>query len=106
VPASSWLDNTPPPRPTATLVALPATGEQYVRITPAKGELAWLWVVRTSRSGQWTTEILPNAVHLHRLAGTGPIDRVVVNAVDRVGNMSASAVARAARASSPAVTDR
>jgi uncharacterized lipoprotein YddW (UPF0748 family) len=106
VPPSSWLDNTPPPRPTATLVALPATGEQYVRIAPAKGEAAWLWVVRTSRSGQWTTEILPNAVHLHRLGGAGPVDRVVVNAVDRVGNMSASAIARPARAASPVVSDR
>jgi len=93
VPASSWLDGAPPPRPTATLFASAATGERYVRLTPAKGEKPWLWLVRTLANGQWTTEILPNEVRSHRLVA-GDIERVVVNAVDRVGNLSAAAVAR------------
>jgi hypothetical protein len=87
VPASPWLDRTPPPRPTATLVTSSATGEQYLRLTPGKGEAPWLWVVRSLRAGQWSTEILPNEVRSHRLAGDA--ERVVVNAVDRVGNLSA-----------------
>jgi len=105
IPASPWLDATPPPRPMATLLAAPATGEPYVRLTPAKGELPWLWVVRTLQGGQWTTEILPNAVRSHRLGlpGAGEIERVVVNAVDRTGNLSAPAVARPARAATAAV---
>jgi len=90
VPASPWLDNTPPPRPTAVLVTSAATGEQYVRLTPGKGKTTWLWLVRTFRAGQWTTEILPNEVRSHRLAVEA--ERVVVNAVDRVGNLSAAAV--------------
>ena len=91
VPASPWLDHTPPARPAATLVTLPATGERYVRLDPGGREKPWLWVVRTLQGGQWTTEILPNEVHLHRLGalGTGDVERVVVNAVDRVGNLSA-----------------
>ena len=105
IPASPWLDATPPPRPMATLLAAPATGEPYVRLTPAKGELPWLWVVRTLQGGQWTTEILPNAVRSHRLGvpGAGEIERVVVNAVDRTGNLSAPAVARPARAAAAVV---
>jgi hypothetical protein len=92
VPSSPWLDGTPPPRPTATLVHSLATGEPYVRLTPGKGEAPWLWVIRSLRGGEWTTEILPNAVRSHRLAGDA--ERVVVNAVDRVGNLSANVVAR------------
>jgi hypothetical protein len=106
VPASPWLDAVPPPRPTATLVTSPATGEPYVRLIPAKGEAPWLWVVRTLRDGQWTTEILPEGIRSHRLVGPGPIERVVVNAVDRVGNLSAPAVARSAHTTTPVVSKR
>jgi len=90
VPASPWLDKTPPPRPTVVLTLSAATGEPYVRLTPGKGKATWLWVVRSLRAGQWTTEILPNEVRLHRLASEA--ERVVVNAVDRVGNLSAPTV--------------
>jgi uncharacterized lipoprotein YddW (UPF0748 family) len=92
VPASPWLDNVPPPRPTATRSHSSATGEPYVRLTPGKGEAPWLWVVRSLRGGVWTTEVLPNAVRSHRLASDA--ERVVVNAVDRVGNLSANVEAR------------
>jgi hypothetical protein len=97
VPASPWLDARAPARPTATLVTNAATGERYVRLTPGAGEKPWLWVVRTLQGGQWHTEILPNEVRSHRLgaAGVGDIERVVVNAVDRVGKLSPSAIIRA-----------
>lgn len=107
VPASAWLDGTPPPRPVATLVTSGATGEPYVRLTPGKGEAPWLWVVRTLRGGQWTTEILPNEIRSHRLDGSaGAVERVVVNAVDRVGNLSAPAVARPGKGAAALVSDR
>ena len=116
VPASPWLDHTPPGRPAIARYADPATGEPYVRLTPARGEKTWLWVVRTRRGGVWTTEILPGSERTHRLApppaadstsavlaGTpadslartapaAPVDRVVVTAVDRTGNESKPAV--------------
>jgi hypothetical protein len=60
-----------------------------------------LWVVRTLANGQWTTEILPNEARSHRLVA-GDIERVIVNAVDRVGNLSAAAVARPSSAPSVA----
>jgi uncharacterized lipoprotein YddW (UPF0748 family) len=94
VPASSWLDRTPPPRPTAALMISDATGEQYLRLTAAKGEAPWLWLVRTLRGGVWSTEVLPNEVRSHRLGAPGEVERVVVNAVDRVGNLSSGAELR------------
>jgi uncharacterized lipoprotein YddW (UPF0748 family) len=106
VPASSWLDGTPPPRPVATFVLSRATGEPYIRLTPGKGEAPWLWVVRTLRGGQWTTEILPNEVRSHRLVGSGDIERIVANAVDRVGNLSAPAVVRPGKGTGAVVSDR
>ena len=104
VPASPWLEGTPPPRPTATLFSSSATGEPYVRLTSAPGSKPWLWLVRTLQGGQWTTEVLPNEVRSHRLgvAGTGEIERVVVNVVDRVGVLSPAVVAHSGR-SAPAV---
>jgi uncharacterized lipoprotein YddW (UPF0748 family) len=104
VPASPWLGAAPPPRPTATLFASTATGERYVRLTPAPGSKPWLWLVRTLQGGQWMTEVLPNEVRSHRLglAGSGEIEKVVVNAVDRVGSLSSPVVAKTGRAA-PAV---
>jgi uncharacterized lipoprotein YddW (UPF0748 family) len=100
VPASAWLGGAIPPRPTATLIASSATGERYVRLTPAAGSKPWLWLVRTLQGGQWTMEILPNEVRLHRLgmSGSGEIEKVVVNVVDRIGNLSLVVVAREGRA--------
>jgi uncharacterized lipoprotein YddW (UPF0748 family) len=99
VPPSSWLDHTPPARPVATLVTSSATGEQYVRLAPGNAEKPWLWVVRTLQGGTWNTEILPNEDRLHRLGalGTGTVERVIVNAVDRVGNLSAPSTLRLQR---------
>jgi uncharacterized lipoprotein YddW (UPF0748 family) len=96
VPASPWLDRTPPARPVATIVTSAATGERSVRLAPGGKERPWLWVVRTLQDGQWTTVVLPNEVRSHRLGttGGGPIERVIVNAVDRVGNLSPMAEAR------------
>jgi len=95
VPATAWLATKLPSRPTATLIASAATGERYVRMTPAAGDKAWLWLVRTLSGGQWTTTILPNEARSHRLSADG--ERVVVNLVDRVGNLSPSAIARSSK---------
>jgi hypothetical protein len=81
------------------LATLFATGERYVRLTPAGKVKPWLWVVRTLQGGQWYTEILPNEDRFHRLGalGTGDIERVVVNVVDRVGTVSLPTTLRVAR---------
>ena len=55
---------------------------------PAKGEKPWLWTVRTSSGGVWTTEILPGWLRTHRLP-VGQVDRVYVTAVSRTGVESA-----------------
>jgi len=52
----------------------------------------WLWTVQTRSDSGWTTEILPAAQRVHRLAEG--VDRVYVTAVDRVGNQSVGVTVR------------
>jgi hypothetical protein len=92
VPASPWLDRTPPGAPMIAVLSDSATGEPYVRLTPARGEKTWLWVVRVQRGEGWTTAVLPGWVRTHRISD-GERGRVRVTAVDRTGNESLPAVA-------------
>lgn len=97
VPASRWLDRTPPPRPTIVVRPDRATGELAVVITPGQGERSWLWVVQCRSGDVWTTEIIPGTTRTHRLTvpeGMPVPDVVRVSAVDRVGNQGAAASAR------------
>ena len=92
VPASPWLDHTPPRRPTISVLADAATGEPVVRLVPGEGEKTWLWVVRSRRGEAWTKEIIPGATRRHRIPGSTFPDLVHVTAVDRTGNESTPAV--------------
>jgi hypothetical protein len=93
VPASPWLGAQPPSRPTIATGRDAATNEAIVRFAPAKGEIVWLWTVRSSRNGTWTDEILPGWLRSHQLAGAIP-DSVRVTAVSRTGVESPAAGAR------------
>jgi hypothetical protein len=93
VPASPWLGAQVPSRPTIATGRDAATNEAIVRFAPPKGEVVWLWTVRTSRGGTWTGEVLPGWVRSHQLPGGIP-DSVRVTAVSRTGVESAAAGAR------------
>ena len=80
VPATTWLDNTPPPVP-----VLERAGKQ-VRLLPAAGEPAWLWAVWRRVGGTWRLAVLPGRELSVDVDGA---DALVVSAVDRVGNTSA-----------------
>ena len=95
VPASPWLGAAPPGRPTIALGRDPLTNEYSLKLTPAAGDKPWLWTVRTSAAGSWTTEVLPGWLRAHQLPN-GPIDGVFVTAVSRTGVESASASAAVA----------
>jgi len=91
VPASPWLDATPPASPEVR-VKDGATG-LAVSWTPRGKEAAFLWVVYQQRDGAWTHQIVPGAhasVTLEK--GSTPVTAVAVSAVDRVGNESARTV--------------
>ena len=80
VPASTWLDNTPPGSPTVTVSAA------KVDIAPASGEAPRWWVVRLRSPTAWTTNVLFGE---HRSLAIDPgVDRVLVQAVDQAGNLS------------------
>jgi uncharacterized lipoprotein YddW (UPF0748 family) len=91
VPASPWLDNSPPPAPAVRLESI--EGRMRLRIEPASGEAPRLWAIRvavpseTDEKHTWTFDVVPS------LELSVPIDpkaaRVVITAVDRCGNESA-----------------
>ena len=89
IPASKWLDSTPPGTPNLTAIV---DGARAVKLTwsPDKDESVRWWLLQTRRGGQWTTEILPGQVQSRWLASPRP-DAIALSAVDRVGNASSPA---------------
>lgn len=107
VPASPWLDSTPPPAPTVNA----AKAGEMLNIAwdnAPGGESAFVWVVYLERGGRWESQIVggPNRTLSVQVAGTVTttetanqglevrevkkpavaVSRVAVSAVDRLGN--------------------
>ena len=82
VPASPWLDNTAPGPP---IIAV-ASGK--VDITPAPGEGARWWVVRTHSTAGWKARVAFG--EQRSVAIDTGVDRVLVQAADQAGNLSTS----------------
>jgi uncharacterized lipoprotein YddW (UPF0748 family) len=83
VPASPWLDATPPSTPAVSV------NGRTVTMTPGAGELPRWWVVRARSNGAWTTRVLFGTLRSATLDLTA--DRVLLTAVDQAGNPSGSA---------------
>jgi uncharacterized lipoprotein YddW (UPF0748 family) len=80
-PAYPWLDSSAPPAPSIAMSGSALT------ITPAAGEVARWWIVRSRAAAGWTTRVSFGSERTVSLpAGT---TRVIVNAVDASGNISA-----------------
>jgi len=84
VPATPWLDATPPPAPVLALVQGP--DGDGLQIEPGAGEAAARWAVWRRVGGVWRFSVLPGAARAVVLGGA---DAVVVSAVDRAGNAGA-----------------
>jgi uncharacterized lipoprotein YddW (UPF0748 family) len=82
-PAFTWLDSTPPDAPALAQTAGALT------ITAASGETARWWAVRRRASAVWTTRVLFGTTT--SIAIDASVDRVLVSAVDRAGNVSSAA---------------
>ncbi|MEM1057517.1 MAG: family 10 glycosylhydrolase [Bacteroidota bacterium] len=86
VPASPWLDGTPPPAPALSLRESGAA--QWLMLTPPS-EPVRAWVIREKRGDDWSVTVLPGRRLTHSLrpdaSGAMP-EAVAVSAVDRVGN--------------------
>ena len=83
VPASPWLNVTPPGLPKIQIA------QGILFWTPAEGEPVWLWVVQLRHGKEWTTQILPTQT---TQISAGDADAVSVYAVSRCGIDSAHAV--------------
>jgi uncharacterized lipoprotein YddW (UPF0748 family) len=90
IPASPWLDKSPPGKPKLT-ASTPSAHKVDVKWQPTGVEKPYRWVLQTRTGQKWATEILP-ANTLSRTLDRRP-EAIAVTAVDRAGNMSpASAV--------------
>jgi uncharacterized lipoprotein YddW (UPF0748 family) len=93
VPATPWVDSLPPAAPQVLIARDTVTGGLVAHLRPGSDEKAWLWGVRERRGATWVTRILPGWQLAHTLTYTrserGP-EEIVVNAVDRSSNVSAS----------------
>jgi uncharacterized lipoprotein YddW (UPF0748 family) len=89
VPASPWLDSTPPDKPTMNVAVGKNSG--VTANWNVSGEPAWLWILQFRSNGIWTTQILP-ANQTARLFSNPAPEMISIRAVDRVGNLSAPMV--------------
>ena len=84
VPASPWLDGQPPSEPDVSLRA----DRRELRIEPT-GEPARWFVIRKLQSGKWETLIhRADGKKVIRVSFAAAVDKVVVTAINRVGNES------------------
>jgi uncharacterized lipoprotein YddW (UPF0748 family) len=94
IPASPWLDSTPPPKP--KLSVSPWKKTMTIRWENAGAEPARWWVLQCRTNMVWTTEIFP-ANTSERYRENFQPDAIVIRAVDRTGNLSSPSVWTATR---------
>lgn len=100
IPASPWLDETPPGGVEATLERTTgsgagADGTATIRWRSRGGAKPALWVLQISQRGEWRTVILPGAQTSYSLGGAdavSPGDRLAISAVGRTGNQGLASV--------------
>ena len=83
VPASTWLDSAAPGAPALSY------SSGAIQIAPASGEAARWWAVRWRASGTWTVRVLFGSQRTIAIDAT--VDRVMAQAADQAGNLSAVA---------------
>jgi hypothetical protein len=76
----------------------PAAGDSAtIALRPGGAESNWLYVVRGRYGREWSTEIVPGYYAVYAVPRTrsgASLDRVVVQAVDRLGQLSAARALR------------
>jgi uncharacterized lipoprotein YddW (UPF0748 family) len=98
VPASPWLDSTPPDKPKLTATIEKKSGT--IVSWQVGGEPAAKWIFQFQTNNVWTTEIL-TANETNRFFDSTSPDFISIRAVDRVGNLSLPATLKRVR---PAVS--
>lgn len=91
VPASPWLDNSPPAKPEAGLHKDDLTGALTAHWESGDGEAPFLWVLYTRTGNSWEYRILPAETTQFELTGIDVArtpNAIGISAVDRMGNES------------------
>ncbi len=86
VPASSWLDKSPPGKPALTVT--PDNELKVLRLTwePSDKGVVRSWVVQVKRGKKWETSVLPGWLTFRTfLGGASAPEAMAVTAVDRCG---------------------
>jgi uncharacterized lipoprotein YddW (UPF0748 family) len=89
VPASPWLDPTPPGRPTVVVSAGSGAAAWSVTLQPDAGDLPRWWLLRTRAGGKWASQLLPGTartIDIPAVRGVKP-DVIAINEIDMVGNL-------------------
>src|SRR5262249_31955166 len=85
VPASPWLDATPPAPP--RVIPERSGAEVKLHLAIAPGKPATRYAIWTRTPSGWSVHVVPTTESVVALDGRG-LDRVVVSSVDRLGNES------------------
>jgi hypothetical protein len=90
IPASPWLDKTPPEKPALHLGLRFDAPANTLTATwqPKDSQTVEHWVVRSRMGGQWKIAILPGEQTALDIAGLNAGDVVTLAATDRFGNLS------------------
>jgi uncharacterized lipoprotein YddW (UPF0748 family) len=92
VPASPWLDDEPPAKPS---VRAHASGDgMHATWSAGWGETPWLWALWEKQADGWHFHVYPGDVHSADLTGA---TAVCMSAIDRCGNESKRETARISR---------
>jgi uncharacterized lipoprotein YddW (UPF0748 family) len=89
VPASPWLGDTSPPKPTLSAADIPTGLRLDWNVATNAASIRW-WVLQTRSFGNWKTEIFPRETVSQNL-GVRP-EALAITAIDRVGNASSARV--------------
>jgi len=86
VPASPWLDRTPPSAPAVNVTMNP------LKVSVSSPDSVWLWALQVKRAAGWKLQILSGRFGGFSFdAGDAP-EAIAVRAIDRSGNESATTV--------------
>lgn len=86
VPASPWLDRTPPAAPMVNVTTNP------LKLSVSSPEQVWLWALQVKRSNGWKLQILSGRFGGFSFDAGDEPEVIAVRAIDRCGNESAATV--------------
>jgi hypothetical protein len=85
VPASTWLDSTPPAAPKLTVTD--ASEIMKINWEPSNTEPVWLWTLQTRAGNEWRLDVFAGRHGSAAIRNMVP-DMIALTAIDRCGNAS------------------